>query len=131
MTGLLPISPNTGKNTSESSNNSAQHHGTSEMNGSRKAVNETHRAMKSRHLTMIGMYPSYTSSGTVKTFFRPAIGGTIGTGIFLSAGIVRRSSSLSYCCIKVDIYRIRPYRQAVLQVHFSLIVFLAYSFTVL
>ena len=61
----------------------------------------------------------------------PAIGGTIGTGIFLSAGIVRRSSSLLYCYMKLTYITSRQYRQAVLQVHFSLIVFSAYSFTVL
>jgi amino acid permease len=73
---------------------SAQPHGTSEMNGSQKEMNETHRGMKSRHLTMIGMYPNNSGSTVVYlTFFRSAIGGTIGTGIFLSAGIVRQSSS--------------------------------------
>jgi len=68
--GLLPISTlsrdtqaqvQAGESTSESSDISAefaQPHGMSEMNGSRKAANETHRGMKSRHLTMIGMYPS-------------------------------------------------------------------------
>ena len=102
------------------------HHGTQQKKGLWNDADETHRALKSRHLTMIGMYPSYTSRGTVKTFFRPAIGGTIGTGIFLTAGIVRWSISLSYCCMQLTFIASRLYQQAVLQVHFSPILFLAY-----
>jgi len=86
---LQPISDGTGK--VNSSDSSAQPHGTSEMNGSRKVANETHRGMKSRHLTMI------------------AIGGTIGTGIFLSAGIAvstggPASALLSYCVLGIFVY---------------------------
>ena len=57
---LLPTSLGTGEKTS--SDGSAQPHGTSdlEMKESGKVVNETHRGMKSRHLTMIGMYSSYS-----------------------------------------------------------------------
>ena len=57
---LLPISGASGEN--NNSDGSAQPHGTSEMDGSRKVANETHREMKSRHLTMIGMYPSYSDT---------------------------------------------------------------------
>ena len=56
----MPVSSDTGGNTS--SDSSTHPHGASEMNGSQKVANETHRAMKSRHLTMIGMYPSYSST---------------------------------------------------------------------
>ena len=57
---LLPTSRDTDESTS--SDSSVQPHCTSdsEMNGSQNAANETHRGMKSRHLTMIGMYPSYS-----------------------------------------------------------------------
>ena len=59
---LLPISRGTAGSENNNSDSSVQTYanGTSEMNGSRKVGgNRTHRGMKSRHLTMIGMYPNY------------------------------------------------------------------------
>ena len=102
---------------------------TDDKKGLFDSTNETKRAMKSRHLTMIGMYPINSGTTVIQTFFRPAIGGTIGTGIFLSAGSVRRSSSLSYCCMKLTYIAPSLYRHAVLLVHFSPTVFSGYSFT--
>ena len=102
---------------------------TDDKKGLFDSTNETKRAMKSRHLTMIGMYPINSGTTVIQTFFRPAIGGTIGTGIFLSAGSVRRSSSLSYCCMKLTYIAPSLYRHAVLLVHSSPTVFSGYSFT--
>ena len=50
-----------------SSDSSGQPHATSvsEINGSGKIANETHRGMKSRHLTMIGMYCNYSDTVSV------------------------------------------------------------------
>ena len=63
VTMTEPISRGTGED--NSSDSSAQPHGMSEMNGSRKVGNETHRGMKSRHLTMIGMYCNYSDTVSV------------------------------------------------------------------
>jgi amino acid permease len=52
--------------------------------------NETQRGMQSRHLTMIGAFQTSWNAATTYLYrITPAIGGTIGTGIFLSAGSVR------------------------------------------
>lgn len=48
---------------------------------------QTKRAMQSRHLTMIGEY-NYTPIKALEHSVSVALGGTIGTGIFLSAGSV-------------------------------------------
>jgi amino acid permease len=61
---LLPISRDTGTS-SDTSSSSAKPHDMSEMSGSQKVANETHRGMKSRHLTMIGMYTPQLLVGTV------------------------------------------------------------------
>lgn len=58
--------------------------------------NETQRAMQSRHLMMIGMYErlaglSHGIPADRRVTLLKAIGGTIGTGIFLSAGSVSHS----------------------------------------
>ena len=60
-----------------------------------------------------------------------AVGGTIGTGIFLSAGIVRCSSSFSHCYMKLMsiVSNSRLCRLADLEVHCYHILFLAYLFT--
>ena len=77
----------------------------SEKEGLKKVVNETQRGMQSRHLTMIGTswIPHSVSTSILSSNFGLAIGGTIGTGIFLSAGIVSRLSRLFHC-YEVDIY---------------------------
>ena len=55
---------------SNNSDSSALPHVRSEVNGSRKVWgNRTHRGMKSRHLTMIGMYPSYSDTVSSKPSF--------------------------------------------------------------
>jgi len=87
---LLPISRGTGEN--NTSDSSAQPHDALEMNRAPwKIANETRRELKTRHLTMI------------------AIGGTIGTGIFLSAGTAvstggPASALLSYCVLGIFVY---------------------------
>ena len=63
---LLPISLARGENNNSDSSAQLHGNGTSEMNGSRKVGgNRTHRGMKSRHLTMIGMYPSYSDTVSI------------------------------------------------------------------
>lgn len=55
---LLPISLGTGEKTFSDSSAQPLGKSESEMKGSEKVENDTHRGMKSRHLTMIGMYSS-------------------------------------------------------------------------
>ena len=95
---ILPVSHDIIKNDNNTSlDNSTKEFkpdGTSERE---QGVNETQRGMQSRHLTMIGMCFRWQMllcnqfRRRPELSFCPAIGGTIGTGIFLSAGIVRRS----------------------------------------
>ena len=56
------------------------------MAGDASDGNETKRAMQSRHLTMIGKHISRVWFRAAVSPSFAAIGGTIGTGIFLSAG---------------------------------------------
>ena len=93
-------------------------------------TNDTQRGMSSRHLTMIGLswniWFGWLSSKIVLVI---ALGGTIGTGIFLSAGIVRWLSLPAYCCMKLTSIASRPWRRVVLEVHCCRILFSAYSFS--
>ena len=59
---LLLTSRGTGEN--NSSDSSAQPYDGLEMNRAWNITNETRRALKTRHLTMIGLFPSY---GTVRS----------------------------------------------------------------
>ena len=85
------------------------------VSGGSGAGHETHRGMKSRHLMMIGGYRRLMPSSPLGAYMSNvlAIGGTIGTGIFLSAGSVSvtRSSSLQFYNI------LRPLRWRVQAVH--------------
>ena len=56
---LLPVSRRTGED------NFLESSGMSEMNGSLKVANDTHRKLKSRHLSMIGVFPSFSVTVSV------------------------------------------------------------------
>ena len=64
--------------------------------GDATAAHDTKRALDSRHIMMIGASPPPRPRSLRRTHTsrNPAIGGTIGTGIFLSAGSVRPCSRL-------------------------------------
>ncbi|KAF8804296.1 amino acid permease [Phlegmacium glaucopus] len=90
---ILPISHDNQNTTSLDSPEKELHGGTSEKNKFWQEGKGTQRGMQSRHLTMI------------------AIGGTIGTGIFLSAGIAIAtggpgSALLSYFVLGVFVYAV-------------------------
>ena len=66
---LLPTSYDTASRENTSSDSSsAQPLSTLAMNRSGKVGNENHRGMKSRHLTMIGMYSSYSGTASKPSF---------------------------------------------------------------
>ena len=124
---LLPISRDT---SSLGSFKFVQPHGTSEMDSAQKVVNETHRGMKSRHLTMIGMYLILWCC-RLKTLNLLLPTGSYGWydryWNILECG---NCASIELTFITLRFIASRLYQQAVLQVPFSLMLFLAYSFTV-
>ena len=108
-------------------------HGTQKKEGLWNVANETQRAMQSRHLIMIGMSFKIIPFGRQCGLKHPS---PSYRWYHWYRNILECRSRASIeltpnCCMKLTPFMIasRPYRQAVLQVHFSLMLFLAYSST--